>query len=75
MALVVTAPSPIEARASLAATTISRLRLTALLRWVTLSAAMLFALSLVAEGVARFAQPWGSLDAALIVMTTAALGA
>jgi protoheme IX farnesyltransferase len=56
MALVVTAPSPLEASpASLAATIVSRPRFSALLRWVTLAAATWYAVALVVEAIARFA--------------------
>jgi protoheme IX farnesyltransferase len=73
MALVVTAPAPLEAQASLVQTTVSRPRLATLLWSVTLVSATLYALSLIVEAIARSAQPWGSLDAALEVVTITAV--
>src|SRR5712692_10061398 len=73
MALVVTAPSPLEAQTGLVTTTVSRPRLTALLRRVTLVGATWYALSLIAESIARFAQPWGSLDGAVEVTAITAM--
>ena len=75
MALVVTAPSPLEAQTSLVTTTVSCPRHTTLLRLVALAGATWFGVSLVAEGIARFAQPWGSLDGLAQVTAITAMGA
>jgi len=78
MALVVTAPSPLEAQTGLVTTTVARPRFASLLRWVSVVTATLYGLSLVAESIARFAQPWGSLDGTVeviaIIATVAVLG-
>jgi heme o synthase len=85
MALVVTAPSPVEAQASLVQTTLSSSRLRAPLRWITLAGAAWYGASLIAESIARFAQPslalfpsWfalpsGWLDGAFEVATISAM--
>ncbi len=77
MALVVTAPTPVAEQSSalIQATAAAQPRWHALLRWVTLASAAWYAVSLVAEAIARFAQPWGALDAAVEVTTITAVAA
>jgi len=75
MALVVTAPSPLEASASLAPTTVSRPRFSALLKWVSVVAATWYAASLIIEAIARFVQPWGALDSVVEVTAISAIAA
>ena len=63
MALVVTAPSPIEAhQSSLAQPTATRARLRGALSWVALAGAAWYGATLIAESVARLAQFSGWLD-------------
>jgi protoheme IX farnesyltransferase len=63
MALVVTAPSSVgDQPSSPIGAAVPYPRLKELLRWTPLAAAAWYAVALIAEAIARFAQPWGALD-------------
>src|SRR5579859_4097931 len=73
MALVVTAPAPVETRARPAQAPASRPRLARPLKWITLVSATWYGISLVAESVARQALPWDAQTAAIEALAVSAL--
>src|SRR5712692_1447972 len=75
MALVVTAPAPVAEQSPglIQAGAASHPRWQGLLRWISVVAAAWYTASLIIESIARFAQPWGSLDGAVEVTAITAM--